>query len=60
MDQTEETVDYLHMIRRVQKEETRDKKEKDDSFRYFCGESCDYTAVSTWWDRVVNEHGQER
>ncbi len=55
MNQMEGLVDYLKLIRCVQKEdEIGNKKEKDDSFRKPCGESCDYTAVSAWWDRVVN------
>ena len=61
MNQTEETVDYLQLIRCVQEDDkTGDEKEKDDIFWKNCGENCDYTAVSAQWDRMVNKHGQER
>ena len=59
MNQTEETVDYLQLIRCVQEEDkTSDEREKDDIILWKnFGENCDYMAVSAWWDRVVNKHG---
>ena len=58
MDQTEEMVDYLQLIRCVQEDDkTGDEIEQNDIFWKICGENCDYMAVSAWWDRVVNKNG---